>query len=251
MGIGPLTNAVQNRTTCGNGFSARGLPHSRRIKPARTLARPGKEPRPPRHRAREVSGCSTNHGHVRCRSTGRRGDESRTARHPSNRDPSAPQEFVPSCPASSRGLNPIVGKGGHGVGLNLFRPALPGLVVGGLYGPNGGASAAMWGGRPHGPYPRALPPPWASAPYGGVGDAGGSKNFPGIQHMPDRRPCQIGKSLPPCSMWWTLPRVRRKGRFHMRPTVPLMRRHRRRLSALVGLSQQVVPRARLSPPPGR
>jgi len=80
-------------------------------------------------------------------------------------------------------------------GLNL-QTGLTGSVVGGLYGPNGGASAAM-------PTRTAVPEgptTVAAAAYGGVGDGGGSNS--GI-HTCLIGGLAIGILL---FMWWTPPR---------------------------------------------
>lgn len=80
-------------------------------------------------------------------------------------------------------------------GLNLST-GLTGSVVGGLYGPNGGATAAM-------PTRTAVPEgptTVASAAYGGSADPGGSNS--GL------RACIIGGASIAVLifMWWTLPR---------------------------------------------
>lgn len=80
-------------------------------------------------------------------------------------------------------------------GLNLST-GLTGSVVGGLYGPNGGASAAM-------PTRTAVPEgptTVAAAAYGGVGAEGGSNS--------GMRACFIGAAAIGILlfMWWTLPR---------------------------------------------
>lgn len=80
-------------------------------------------------------------------------------------------------------------------GLNLST-GLTGSVVGGLYGPNGGATAAM-------PTRTAVPEgptTVAAAAYGGAGGEGGSNS--------GMRACFIGAASIAILlfMWWTLPR---------------------------------------------